>query len=87
LDENGTALFNVPLFAAGSGVKDSIVEHREHRRQVSPVEGVRDGDSKAPINLIGRGLFDATGIGRHCPSDNYGQTQKTGEPQKDLRWS
>ena len=24
LDENGTALFNVPLFAAGSGVKDSI---------------------------------------------------------------
>jgi hypothetical protein len=23
-DENGTALFNVPLFAAGSGVKDSI---------------------------------------------------------------
>jgi hypothetical protein len=24
MDENGTALFNVPLFAAGSGVKDSI---------------------------------------------------------------
>jgi hypothetical protein len=24
VDENGTALFNVPLFAAGSGVKDSI---------------------------------------------------------------
>jgi hypothetical protein len=24
LDENGLALFNVPLFAAGSGVKDSI---------------------------------------------------------------
>lgn len=24
LDENGVALFNVPLFAAGSGVKDSI---------------------------------------------------------------
>jgi hypothetical protein len=24
LDENGTALFNVPRFAAGSGVKDSI---------------------------------------------------------------
>jgi hypothetical protein len=23
-DENGTALYNVPLFAAGSGVKDSI---------------------------------------------------------------
>jgi hypothetical protein len=24
LDENGTALFNVPLFAAGGGIKDSI---------------------------------------------------------------
>ena len=24
LDENGTALFNVPLFAAGTGIKDSI---------------------------------------------------------------
>jgi hypothetical protein len=24
VDENGTALFNVPLFAAGSGIKDSI---------------------------------------------------------------
>ena len=24
LDENGVALFNVPLFAAGTGVKDSI---------------------------------------------------------------
>ncbi len=24
LDENGVALFNVPLFAAGSGIKDSI---------------------------------------------------------------
>lgn len=24
LDENGTPLFNVPLFAAGSGIKDSI---------------------------------------------------------------
>ena len=23
VDENGTALFNVPLFAAGSGIKDS----------------------------------------------------------------
>ena len=25
LDENGTAMFNVPLFAAGGGVKDSIM--------------------------------------------------------------
>ena len=24
LDENGTPLFNVPLFAAGTGIKDSI---------------------------------------------------------------
>jgi len=24
VDENGTALFNVPLFAAGTGIKDSI---------------------------------------------------------------
>lgn len=24
LDENGVALFNVPLFAAGTGIKDSI---------------------------------------------------------------
>ena len=24
LDENGVALFNVPLFAAGSGIKDTI---------------------------------------------------------------
>ena len=24
LDENGTALFNLPLFAAGTGIKDSI---------------------------------------------------------------
>ena len=24
LDENGVALYNVPLFAAGSGIKDSI---------------------------------------------------------------
>ncbi len=24
LDENGAALFNVPLFAAGTGIKDSI---------------------------------------------------------------
>jgi len=66
--------------------RQGCVEHPEYRRQVSSGEGIGDGDSKALVDLIERGLLGHAGTSRYRRSDN-GHTQKTCESQKDLRWS